>query len=72
MDSLIDSLTDSILKDKKEAERIHNQIRETKLVKLFREKLQLKEVFMSSEEFKDLMKSKEENPQNEEIEKSNE
>lgn len=71
MDSLIDSLTDSILKDKKEAERIHNQIRETKLVKLFREKLQLKEVFMSSEEFKDLMKSKEENPQNEEIEKSN-
>ncbi len=64
MASLMESLTDSVLKDKKEADRIHNQISESKMVKLFREKLQLKEVEMSTEAFKDLMKTQQ--PQDEE------
>lgn len=55
VEKMISSTVDSILKDKKEANRIERQIHEQKMVKLFRSKLQLNVVEMSSEAFKSLV-----------------
>ena len=55
MEKMLSSTIDSILKNKKEEDKIIRQLRENKMVRLFRSKLNLVEQEMTAEEFKSLV-----------------
>lgn len=55
MENRLASTVDSILKNKKEEQRIISELRERKMIKLFKEKVSLTEQEMTPEEFKKLV-----------------
>ena len=57
MEEMLSSTIDSILKNKKEEERIVRQLRENKMVKVFKENLRLTIEEVSSSEFKKLVEN---------------